>query len=112
VQDNFRAIQYFLNCDVIGGGTISYDLASNNTHDNSIRVNGMSGAFANALTYLSSCTSAQYGPYVNGSKSLVFQNNHYVVPTTTGRWWVWGFNGFKYWNEWQAMPQDSTGTVQ
>jgi parallel beta-helix repeat protein len=111
VQDNFRAIQYFLNCDVIGGGAISFDLANNSTHDNNVRVDTTSGAFSNALTLLSSCSSTAAAPYLNGSKNLTFQNNQYTVPYT-GRWWVWGFNGFKYWNEWQALPQDSTGTVR
>ena len=29
LEDNFRAVQLYLNCNAVGGGTIQYDLANN-----------------------------------------------------------------------------------
>jgi parallel beta-helix repeat protein len=111
LQDNFRSIQYFLNCDAVGGGTLGFDLSSNSTHDNTIRVGNTSGAFANGFGYLSSCTSTQVAPYLNGSKNLTFTRNTYVVPSMTTKYWLWGLGSLKFWNEWQALGQDTTGTA-
>ncbi len=112
LEYNFRGIQYFLNCAAVGGGTLSFDLADDTSHDNTIKVNTTSGAFANGFNYLSTCTSAQYGPYYNRQKNLTFQNNHYYVPYSTVKYWVWGLGGLMYWPSWQPLPQDSTGTMQ
>jgi parallel beta-helix repeat protein len=38
LEDHFRGIQLFLNCNAGGGGTLQYDLANNFVHDNSIEV--------------------------------------------------------------------------
>jgi hypothetical protein len=56
------------------------------------------------------CTSSQVAPYLNGSKSLTFSKNTYKVPSTSGQYWYWSL--FKYWNEWQGLGHDLTGTVQ
>jgi len=98
LESNFRAIEYLLKCSAVGGCSIGYDLANNNTYDNAIRVDSTSGAFANAFAYLSSRTSTQHSPYLNCSKNLTFQANHYTLPST-GRYWVWGLAGLKYWSE-------------
>jgi parallel beta-helix repeat protein len=111
IQDNFRAIQYFLNCDAVGGG-IGYDLASNSTHDNTVRVPSTSGAFANGFNHLSSCTSTQVAPYLNGSKSLTFSRNTYTVPTLSNKYWLWGLGSLRYWYDWQNLGQDTTGIAQ
>ena len=111
LEDNFRAIQYFLNCDAVAGGTISFDLSNNNTHDNTIRVGNTSGAFANGFGYLSSCTSTQVAPYLSGSKNLKFTRNTYIVPSMTTRYWLWGLGALKFWNEWQALGQDAGGSA-
>jgi parallel beta-helix repeat protein len=111
VEDNLIGIEYFLDCGLVGGGTIGFDLANNYAHDNSVKVGTTSGSYANGFVYLSSCPSAQVAPYLNGSKNLRFENHRYTVPALTTRYWFWGFGGLKYWSEWQALPQDAAGTV-
>jgi hypothetical protein len=111
LQDNFRAIQYFLNCSAVGGGTLSFDLSDNSTHDNTIRVGSTTGAFANGFGYLSSCTSTQVAPYLSGSKNLTFTRNTYVVPSLSVKYWLWGLGALKFWNEWQALGQDAGGSA-
>ena len=111
LQDNFRAIQYFLNCSAVGGGTLNYDLSNNSSHDNTVRVGNTSGAFANGFGYLSSCTSTQVAPYLSGSKNLTFSRNTYYVPSLTTKYWLWGLGSLKFWNEWQGLGQDTAGVV-
>jgi parallel beta-helix repeat protein len=112
LEDNFRGIQLFLNCSAVGGGTLKYDLTNDFVHDNSIKVGTKVGSWANTLNSLSSCTATQVAPYVNGLKNLTFDRNTYTVPSVDGQYWLWGYQAFKYWNEWQAIPQDPAGTVK
>jgi len=112
LEDNFRGVQFYLNCNAVGGGTIQYDLANNSVHDNSIKVGTRSGSWANTLNSLSSCTAAQVAPYANGSKNLIYDRNTYTVPSLTGQYWMWGYVNFKNWSEWQAIPQDVTSTLE
>jgi parallel beta-helix repeat protein len=112
LEDNWRGIQYFLNCAVVGGGTSGWDLANNTAHDNTIKVGTTSGSFANSLTYVSNCPPDQVAPYLAGSKNLKFVNNRYFVPSMTTRYLVWGINTFKTWSEWQALGNDPTGAYQ
>jgi len=112
-ENNFRGITFFVNCAVVGGGTLpgGYDLVNNTAHDNTITVGTQSGVFASSFSYYGVCTPTQTAPYLNGSKNLTFSNNTYHVPLpATGQYWLWG-ETFKYWNEWQAIPQDLTSTV-
>ena len=109
LEYNFRGIAYFLRCESLGGPT-NYDLTNNTAHDNVITVGTESGALANYFSYLSSCTSTQVAPYLNGSKNLTFSRNTYRVPSTNGRYWIWGME-FKSWPDWQALGQDLNGTI-
>jgi parallel beta-helix repeat protein len=111
LENNFRGILYFLNCDAVGGGTLSFDLSNNSAYDNTIRTGTTSGAFANGFAHLSSCTSTQVAPYLNGSKNLRFTHNTYYVPSLTTKYWLWGFGSLKLWSEWQNQGQDTTGSV-
>jgi len=124
LEDNFRGIQYFLNCDAVGGGRIGYDLAENDAHGNTVVVGSRSGAYANGFGYLRSCTETQLAPYLNGSKQLVFRNTNYRVPSRDARYWFWGLGGMtslknwfgvqsslKSWSEWQALGHDTAGSV-
>jgi parallel beta-helix repeat protein len=124
LEDNFRGIQYFLNCGAVGGGRIGFDLAENDAHGNIVVVGSRSGAYANGFGYIRSCTSTQVAPYLNGSKQFVFRDTNYIVPSREGRYWFWGLSGMtslkswfgvpgslKSWNEWQALGHDTTGTV-
>ncbi len=108
---NFRAIQYFLNCDALQWGL---DVANNSVHDNVVTVGTESGAQANTLTYTSNCTATQIAPYLNGSKNLQFLRNNYSVPSLTTDYFVWGFGsaGLRSWSEWQALGNDTTGILQ
>ena len=59
VENNLIGIQFFVNCGLVGQGTISYDLANNTAYDNTVRVGTASGSYGSGFVYLSSCTSAQ-----------------------------------------------------
>ena len=111
LEDNFRGIQYFLNCGSVGGGEIGWDLANNVAHHNIVKVGARSGAYANALSHTGDCAPAQVAPYVNGSKRLEFSENRYVVPSTTGQYWLWGTGGLKSFQEWQVLGRDQQGSV-
>jgi parallel beta-helix repeat protein len=109
-ENNFRGIQYFINCAAVGSGRIGFDLANVSTHDNTITVGTQSGAWASLLSYSGDCTATQLATYLNGSKNLTFSRNTYRVPSLSAWYWVWGAH-VKYWNEWQALGHDVDGTV-
>ena len=125
LEDNFRGIQYFLNCEAVGGGTIRFDLANNLARDNTIRVGRKDGAYANGFAHLSGCSPGQVAPYLDGSRGLRFRNNRYVVPSMESKYWLWGLSGLKSWTEslswgptslktwteWQALGHDIEGAV-
>lgn len=106
VENNFRGIVLFITCTAVNSQPWNPDLANVNVHDNTIWV--PSGGLANFLSY-SSCTPTQLAAYTNGSKFLFFQNNQYTVPSLTGQYWLWG-DTLKTWAQWQALPQDASGT--
>jgi parallel beta-helix repeat protein len=110
LEGNFRGIQYFVGCYALGQGKIGFDLANNSAYDNTITVGTQSGAWASLLSYSSDCSLTQLTPYLNGSKNLTFSHNTYRVPSLANWYWLWG-NDIKYWNQWQAIPQDATGTA-
>jgi parallel beta-helix repeat protein len=107
LEDNFRAITYFIYCGALVGRDI--DLQNNWTHDNSIRVGTQSGAFATGMSYTADCTPTQVTTYHNGSKNLRFTHNTYFVPDVGGWYWLW--NGMKQWFQWQSMSKDLDGVV-
>jgi parallel beta-helix repeat protein len=120
LEDNYRGIEYFVDCNSVGqggynraangGAGVLYDLFSNNSHDNVIKVGTRSGSLANTL-FLSNCTSAQSDLYVSGSKNLIFQRNHYYAPSITAQLWHWG-DVARFWSGWQALGHDSAGSIQ
>jgi len=110
LEENFRGINLFIDCQrAIDEGAVS-ELVNDNAHDNTIKVGTGSGALANMLG-ITRCTSAQLTPYTGGSKNLKFQNNHYSMPNTTGSWWYWG-GVSNTWSQWQALGNDTTGSIQ
>jgi len=109
LDNNFRGITYFLNCGAVGNGTIIYDLKNNSSYDNTVTTTA-SGAWATNFSYTSNCTATQVAPYKNGAMNLTYTHNTYdVTSPATGQYWYW--DGFKTWSEWQAMGQDTTGSV-
>src|SRR4029434_7894658 len=98
-ENNFRGIQYFINCSAIGQGRIGFDLANVSAYDNTITVGTQSGAWANFLSYSGDCNSTQLSSYLNGSKNLTFSHNTYRVPSLSNWYWLWGANP-KFWNQW------------
>ena len=83
IEDNFRAITYFLNCGALPEGR---DLKNNSAYDNTIRVGRQSGALASSFSYTAGCTATQVAAYRDGSKNLTFARNTYTVPVLSG--WV------------------------
>jgi parallel beta-helix repeat protein len=106
LDSNFGGIEYFLNCDSLSLGE---DVKNNTAHDNTIIVGTQSYTYASAFSYLSSCSSTQVAPYLNGSKNLTFSRDQYQVPSLSLRYFFWG--AWKSWSEWQAMGQDAGGSL-
>ena len=118
VEDSFRGIQYFVACDRESGINppyVEYEpvyLANNSTHDNVVKIPATSGALANLFT-TTACTSSQLAPFLNGSRNLTFQNNHYYAPSLTGAYFIWeGLSGLVPFSTWQSLRQDTTGTIE
>jgi parallel beta-helix repeat protein len=124
LEDNFRAITYLVNCPSVGGGTIyppeGFDLKNNAAHDNTIVVGTQSGAFASALAAydpINNCRSGQLDPYLlppnqTGSKNNAFIHNSYDVPDAGNVKYFYFFDIMKFWPDWQALGQDTTGTIK
>jgi parallel beta-helix repeat protein len=104
LENNQGGIQYFLNCEAVGGGSHNWDLANNVAHDNRLKIEV--GVMANVLRNEPNCTPSALAPYLNGLKGLVFRNNHYAVRSPALKYWFWGSCCSKTWSEWQALGQD------
>ncbi len=114
LEDNYRGINFFVDCSRVDspeGNFIGQPFAMHDdaVHDNSIRISTAPGAFANGLNY-ANCDATQLAVYTGGSQHLTFSNNTYLAPTLTDGWWLWGAS-FRTWAQWQAIPQDATGSV-
>jgi parallel beta-helix repeat protein len=114
LEGNFRGINYFVDCSVVGsphGGEIGEEIYMQDVsaHDNTITVGARSGSFANGLSYDASCAPGQLAPYLDGSKKLTFTRNTYRVPSLTGKYWLWGDT--KNWSEWQSTGREVDGVI-
>ncbi len=105
LEGNAGGIEYFLYC---GALSLGEDVKNNAAYANTVVVGTQSYAYASAFSS-TACTSAQLGPYMNGSKNLNFSRNTYKVPSANGRYLLW--ESWKYWNEWQALGQDLDGSL-
>lgn len=109
LEDNYRGIQYYIDCARIGQGIIGFDLADNNSHNNTIRLGATAGIAASVLGS-GNCDAAALLPYTSGAKNLVFQANTYAASNTTGAWWYWN-GAFKTWAQWQSLGHDLSGSI-
>lgn len=105
LEDNFRSVNLIANCSIIGGGSLTWDLANNNIHNNIINVGSQVGVLANALSTTGPCSAT----YTNGSKNNVFESNTYAVPDVNASIWYW--ESSKTFTEWQALGNDALGSV-
>jgi parallel beta-helix repeat protein len=110
LDDNFRGIQYFVDCGTVGGGAIGWDLTNNIARNNLVGVDAAAGSYASGLSHSSNCTPAQVAAYENGSKRLQFADNRYAVQSTIGSYWLWGGN-LKPFSDWQRLGLDRQGSV-
>jgi parallel beta-helix repeat protein len=107
MEDNFRAIAYFVNCDSIGQFAWDTDTRDNYAHHNTIKVPNTANVLANFFSYSGAC---DVSAYLNNSKNNDFDFNAYRVPSLTGFYWLQG-GGLLDWTAWRAVPQDTNGTV-
>lgn len=116
-EDCWRGITLYLNCGALNSGGIGFDLADNNVHDNIIRVgtrlySGASLLNNSSAPYLDAHLAAvDITPYYSNTKNNNWTHNSYFLPDLTSTWWYWGdVSGNRSWTQWQALPQDATGS--
>ena len=80
------------------------DLSGNTIANNRVTVSA--GQLAALLTFVG---TGDRTPYLTNTKKNQFQGDAYSAPSTTGNWFVW--NGNKTFAQWQAIPQDATGSL-
>ena len=110
LEDNFRGIQYFVDCGVVGGGAIGWDLTNDAARANLVSVGATPGSYASGLSQSPDCAPGQVDAYLNGSKRLQFVANRYAVPSTGGSYWLWGVT-LRPFSDWQMLGLDSQGSV-
>lgn len=114
VEDEVRGINLFLDCSITGPrgtpypGAIDFDLARNTISGNTVRL-GASAVDAIDVGY-TNCSGANLIPYQDNTKANTFTGNIYQVQTMGTSQWLW-FTTFKTFAQWQALPQDATGSV-
>jgi parallel beta-helix repeat protein len=82
----------------------NWDTANNDVHDNTVRMQqGWSGLIRTDNTNKNND--------LFNTKNNRFQNNTYVVPNTSGKYWDW-MNSRRTWSEWRNYKQDTSGAVQ
>jgi len=123
MEDNFRAVNLMVNCAVsypsgslapyppntLYPGAMERDLRNNNVHDNTVAMGAQLYALTNLLNPIS-CSAEQANLFTSGSKNNRFSVNHYTVPSVSAPVWYWGVE--KTWTQWQAVGQDTLGTVE
>jgi len=109
IEGNFGGIDFYLNCDALSPVD---DIKNNTAHDNTVVPGTLTDTYASGFFSTFTCTSTQLAPYLSGSKNLIFSHNTYRVPSLSfTRYFSWGGGGYKDWGQWQAVPQDATGTI-
>lgn len=107
LEDNFRGVNLFVYCPVVGPagypypGAIGFGLRNLAIHDN--LTSSRPGALAAVLSS-SGCTPEQFAPYVNREKAIAFAGNTYQV-SDAASYWFWG--GYRTFPGWQALGFDA-----
>lgn len=83
------------------------ELTNNLVSANSVTVPSGSSKYGGRLTFFG---AGDQTPYLNNTRNNNFQSNTYYAPNTTGTFFTWGTD--KTFTQWQALPQDSLGTIQ
>jgi parallel beta-helix repeat protein len=123
LEDNFRGITIFINCySTTQGWAWGADMRNNTIRNNTIKMSTMSGEVPALFSYASprfdgsgtqvdGCTDQQVLPYSTNSKNNWFVANKYFVPDLNAWYWIWAPQT-KNFVGWQALGQDTTGSVQ
>lgn len=119
ITDCFRGIWNQVNLDILddpnGAPIGGWDLADNIIRGNRVRLSA-----AAAAAFLVEWGSSAYNagidhsgtevsptPYLDGTKNIDYLGNAHFVPDS-GDYWFNG--GVKTWAQWQALPQDASGS--
>lgn len=95
--------------DARSGGPEGYELSGLNVHDNLVIMHsGLGGGTDPPGNGIQDFTAAT--PAVLPAANNRFQHNTYIVSSLSTTFWYW-LGGPKTWSQWQAIPQDSTGTA-
>jgi hypothetical protein len=94
--------------DSRAGGVEGYELSGLNVHDNLIVMHaGLGGGTDNPGNGIQDFTGATA---VSPAANNRWQSNTYLVSSLSTTYWYW-LGGPKTWAQWQAIPQDATGTA-
>jgi hypothetical protein len=95
--------------DSRAGGAEGYELRDLNVHDNLIvMASNLGGGTDPPGNGIQDFTAAV--PAVLPAANNRWQNNTYLVTSLSTTFWYW-LGGPKTWAQWQAIPQDTTGTA-
>ncbi len=106
---NFRSLNVVVDVSRVGeagGGLDTHYHQDISCHDNVVAV-------PNTASVLASVQNALNGdatPYSSGTKNITFTHNTYTASSTTGAYFYW-YGATKTFLQWQALQQDTTGTI-
>ncbi len=110
VEDCAQAISLIVNIAIIGtpsGGKEAFAMQNVSVHDNTVSIRTAGGSYGALLNPFNGDAT----PYTNGSKNLTWTHNAYTHSvSTTGAYFYWA-GTTKTFTQWQAIPQDATGTI-
>lgn len=104
-DNSVTGISLFEDLDV---STATADLQNNTFRNNTIQTPSTDAA-ADAVDLSFQGTTFSSTPYTDNTKNNNFNDNTYLVSSTGVFWFFWA--GSKNWSGWQALPQDSSGTM-
>lgn len=106
VEDNAGGIALFLDFARLSE---SYPFWTVDLTGNTIRDNRVATSTGQKTALLTFTGTGDQTPYLNNTKNNNYQTNSYFAPDTSSTWFTW--NGNKTFAQWQALPQDSSGSI-